>query len=454
MKKILSLFRIRKDERWLALVSALVFLALNAMVVCKYFDVFSRFHRFYWPVFIRRFHVSGFDPITYYVVTEWHASYNVYRHPLLAFFMYPLYLLNQGLMWLTGMNCVQLIVAVLLTVAAMYAAVYMRRIFREIVGLRNLEAYIMTAFTFSFAYVMVPYTVPDHFALSMTMLLVVLYVTGIRMKQGKPLTIVQTVVMFVFTAGISLNNGIKVFLANFFSRGKRFFRPANLVFAILLPAGLMWYGARVEYAKMVYPEWHAKRVANARKDSIAHAHGIKETKGEKAQKARIKVSKAHSGKPIKQGEFWSWTDITTPRIPVAVENLFGESILLHKDHLLEDTLVKRPVIVPYRNWGNYIAEGIIVALFLTGLWLGRRSRFLWTAMSFFLFDMAIHMGIGFGINEVYIMGAHWLYVIPIATAYVLAGLPRRWSVYATCVVALLTGYLWVWNTVLYASYLL
>lgn len=119
MKSLLSIFRVRREERWLALSTVLVFLLLNAMVVYKYVGVFTRFHKYYWPVFINRFHVSGFDPITYYVVTEWDVSYNVYRHPLLAFFMYVPYLLNQALMWLTGMNCVQFIVAALLIAAVM-----------------------------------------------------------------------------------------------------------------------------------------------------------------------------------------------------------------------------------------------------------------------------------------------------------------------------------------------
>ena len=113
-----------------------------------------------------------------------------------------------------------------------------------------------------------------------------------------------------------------------------------------------------------------------------------------------------------------WTDISTPRLESTVENLFGESIQLHQDHLLQDVLKdNRPVIVPYRWVANYVVEGIIALLFVLGIICGWRSRFLWTALAFFAFDVALHVGLGFGLNEVYIMSAHWLFVVPLAMGY-------------------------------------
>ena len=98
MKKIFSLFKIQKEERLLVLFFLVVLVALNSLVINLYYDKFTPFNRFYWPLFIRNFHVSGFDPITYSIISDWWAGYNVYRHPLLAFFMYPFYLLNKLLM--------------------------------------------------------------------------------------------------------------------------------------------------------------------------------------------------------------------------------------------------------------------------------------------------------------------------------------------------------------------
>ena len=110
-----------------------------------------------------------------------------------------------------------------------------------------------------------------------------------------------------------------------------------------------------------------------------------------------------------------------------VENFFGESIMLHQDHLLGDVLRDRPVIVKYKSPVNYVVEGIIVILFILGLIAGRKSRFLWLTMMFFLFDFALHIGLGFGINEVYIMTAHYMYALPIAIGFLVEKAGTRYQ---------------------------
>ena len=64
--------------------------------------------------------MSGYDPITYSVVTDWNIGYNILRHPLLPYMMLPFYLLNQLLWWITGANCVQLIVGSILFFCSFY----------------------------------------------------------------------------------------------------------------------------------------------------------------------------------------------------------------------------------------------------------------------------------------------------------------------------------------------
>lgn len=112
------------------------------------------------------------------------------------------------------------------------------------------------------------------------------------------------------------------------------------------------------------------------------------------------------------------------------------------------------MIVHYSSPLNYVIEAVILFLFAAGVWFGRRSRFMWLVMSYFMLDMALHMGLGFGINEVYIMSAHWIYAIPIATAYILTVSGRRVRRAAGVTVFLLTCFLLGYNITLIASYLL
>lgn len=470
MREILRMFKIRREERWLALAVVLVFVVLNMLTIYKYGDLFMRPADDYWKLFIGRFRVSGYDPITYYVLSDWETRYNVYRHPLLAFFMYLPYLLNQGVIALTGLNGVQVVTALILVAASLYSFLFLHRIFREIVGLAKSDALLLSSLYFSFAYIMVATMVPDHFILSMMMLLLTLLLAGRQLKEGRQMKRSQTIWLFIFTAGISLNNGIKVFLADLFVNGKRFFRPQNLILTVAVPAVLMWLFCRWEYKTFVVEKEKARhaqkkqereekkerervlRLETARKDSIRKAQG--DTMAAAAPVKPAVKKRVYTGKPIGKGEFMRWTDITTSRWETMVENLFGESLQLHEQHLLGDVFRRRPIIVRYDHWWNYGVEAVAVLLFLVGIWCGRRSRFLWLTLSFMAVDMALHMGLGFGINEIYIMSPHYLYAIPIAMAYLLKAKTKVMRLSVRTLVLLLAVYLWIHNGWLLTQYML
>lgn len=492
MKTIKDIFGIRREERCLALVLLAIIVALNVLVICKYYELFTPLSDNYWKLFINNFHISGFDPITLSVVSNWHSGYTVFRHPLLAFFMYVPYLINQALMWLTGINCAVFIVATIQVVCAFYSGIFSYRIFRHVVQCSRAQSTLLTFFFFSLAFVLVTSIVPDHFVISMMLLLLTLWVTGRKMLSGRPMTKWQTFVLFVLTAGTSLNNGAKTFLAALFANGKRFFRPAFLFLAVALPAALVWETGQVAYHKLVWPGEMARKkaraeraeaqkkraqeaqLAQAKKDTLqadsflalaaSHrisadsarvlritADSIRQGKHHKAAPAKKRSAKL--GVPIAKEGYMSWTDISTSRLWSVVENLFGESIQLHRDHLLEDEFRSRPMIIHYRSPLSYVVEALVVALFVIGIWCGRRSKFMWLCFSFFALDMALHIGLGFGINEVYIMSAHWIYVIPIAAAFALKSAMQRWGSKAFFALTLLTIYLWVYNVSLIVTYL-
>ena len=480
-----SLFRIKREERAFAIAMLVVFVCLDALVVCKYYDVFTPLNKHYWHLFISKFHISGFDPITYSIVSDWTAGYNVYRHPLLAFYMYVPYLINQALIWLTGINCAVFVVAAMQTFSAFYAAIFLRRICREVVGVSALDSTLLTIFYFGFAFVMLSTMVPDHFVISMMLLLLALYVSGKLMLKGKKLKGWQAVMYFFLTAGTSLNNGLKIYLSMLFVNGWRIFRPKFLFGCILLPAALTWGAARMSYDHIVWPRDVAAKAARAKAKAAkeqkqraeaaakAHADSLRIASFTAAQRDSLLLAKAatdstakahataakkkrraNKGAPISHGEFLDWTDVTTSRSASIIENLFGESVQLHTDYLLGDVLKSRPIIVRYSSALNYAVEAVVVLLFVLGIWAGRRSRFFWLAMSYFALDMALHVGLGFGINEVYIMSAHWIYIIPIAVAFLMkAAAKRRHALCLKAIVLVIAVWLWGWNVSHIVEYL-
>ena len=524
-------FSLRRHERPVFLFALLLAVVLQAIIICRYNDIFTNPGPKYWAVFLHNFSVSGYDPITYSVVTDWTAKYNVYRHPLLAFFMAPLYWLNLGLTALTGVNCVQYVVAFFWILATAYAFLFFYRIVLNIlagadgsrfemqssVGVQGssglnaaplrsrLEALLLSSLLFSFGHVLLAGMAPDHFILSMMMLLLLLLVSLEKLQQQRPFTIAEALIFFIIIAGITLSNGVKVFicvlLVNWLTlsptrnkissndvetqtarvstpllngRG----RGVGLVFlSLLFASALLWGIARAEYHYLVLPQEkiaHAKKAADKKRKQEAAARRKAEAEKtiqmlidqaqasgdtslfaqathrlDSVRTAKPKVRRNPYGKPIAKGEFMRWTDITTSRWSSAVENLFGEGIQLHRDYALGDVLRHRPVIVNYRSPIQYIIEALILLLFLAGVWLGRRSRFLWIALTCAAFDMLLHLGLGFGLNEVYIMSAHWIFVLPLAMTYLFKAMEKQGILLPCFLVALLLClYLYIWNFVI------
>ncbi len=456
----LKIFKIKPEERIQSAIALIVIIALNALFIYRMHELFMQpgFGP-YFKTFERELHLSGYDPLTYMGVTDWDAVYQVYRHPLLSFMIWPLWLINQALTWMLGVNCVQYLVAAVLIFCSYYSYIFMYRIHREVIELQRWDATLLTAYFFSFAYILMSVIVPDHFTISMFLLLVTLYISGVCIKKRREFKWWQSALFFYITAGVTLSNGIKVFLSGFFVNLRDFFRPKYLLLAVILPAALLWGTATWEYRTYVLPKEKARAELKARLVEKEKARVAQMTAEEKAQydekkakrEQRLKRQAAKTGKPMEDHGFLKWTDISTSRWESAYENLFGESLQFHQDYLLEDTLVRRPVFVKYKWTLSYVVEGLILLLAVAGIWFGRKSRFLWLCLSCMAFDMFIHVGLGFGLNEVFIMAPHYMFVLPIATAFLLREYQTRWLRISVVVLML---YLFIYNGYLLTDFLL
>ena len=87
MKKILNIFRIYPGERRETLTALVFFTILNVLNLVKHWSALTAVSGNKWTLFTKGWHLSGFDPITYSVVTDWGIGYNIYRHPLLSYFL-------------------------------------------------------------------------------------------------------------------------------------------------------------------------------------------------------------------------------------------------------------------------------------------------------------------------------------------------------------------------------
>lgn len=435
---------LRKEERPVAIVALIVFAALNALLIANHWQSFTRgAHVGFWSVFYNHLNMSGYDIFSLIFISCMRLHWNALRHPLFVALLLPLFWLNHQIMPPTEFNAAVLLMGALLVAADVWGAVLMHRLLRDVVEVNRMDAAFLTAMFYGFAHVMIATMVPDHFALSLPLLLLTLLIAGRRLKEGKPMKLWQSALLFFLTAGVTLTNGEKVALTAWFVNGKKVFSWRSIlsfvVPTLLLGAVYLWQ----KEAIVAPQERNIKRIeaAVAKKDPARiaklkeHDDFVKQQNGEALTKSV----------PLLE-----WSDMTTSRWQSAVDNLFGESLQLHRDYLLEDVQQTRPVFVEYSSAVNYIVEALVVLLLVAGAWIARREKFFLMVFSWFAFDMIMHMGFGFGLNEVYIMTAHWAFIIPIAAGYILR---RKNSMAARVLVAALTLWLWAYNAVIVIGYL-
>lgn len=435
---------LRKEERPVAGVALVVFAALNALLIANHWQSFTRgAHVGFWSVFYNHLNMSGYDIFSLIFISCMRLHWNALRHPLFVVLLLPLFWLNRLIMPPTEFNAAVLLMAALLVAADVWGAVLMHRLLRDVVEVRRVDAALLTALFYGFAHVMIATMVPDHFALSLPLLLLTLLIAGRKLKEGKPMKLWQSALLFFLTAGVTLTNGVKVALAAWFVNGRKVFSwrsiAAFVVPTLLLGAIYVWQ----QDAIVAPQERKIKRIeaAVAKKDPARIA---------KLNEHNDFVKQQNGEALTKNVPLLEWSDITTDRWQSAVDNLFGESLQLHRDYLFEDVQQTRPVFVQYRSALNYVVEALLVVLLAVGAWTARREKFFLMVLSWFGFDMLMHMGFGFGLNEVYIMTAHWAFIIPIAAGYILR---RSNSMAPRVLVAALAVWLWAYNAAIVIGYL-
>ena len=437
---IFDIFKVKKEERWLAFAMLAVFVTFNAMVIASHYHVYTMdAHGGFWSIFTKNFRMSGYDCWSWITVSGGRIHFVTSRHPLYLTFLYPLYLLNDWLIQNVGYNFAVYFMAVIIVFSAFYAVLFMYRVFREVLELRRKDARLLTLLLFSFGHVLIPTMVPDHFVVSLMLLSLTLYITGKKMKKGQLLTAWQSLVLTFFTAGMATSNGAKTLLAGLFTNGKKVFTVKFISIGVVLPLLLLLGIQQSQYYLLEVPQ---QAVVRHIESETLKKNPLKVLEH---KRQRDEWQRTHLGQPVGDGVITKLMDVSTPRIPTIVENFFGESIQLHQRSLLMDVSWERPIFVEY-NWSvNYIIEAFIVLLFIVGIVFSYKQRFFKMLLAWFACDLTLHLILGFAVTEVYIMTSGWAFIIPISYGYLLRQLSMKWRKVMRVTLIMLTIYLWIYN---------
>jgi hypothetical protein len=429
-----------------------IFGALNYVVTLHNPETWTSLRYGAWTAFHKDFQFSGFDQFTYIIVTKWRPLFEMYRHPMLAVMIWPLSWVNDQLTDYFRVNCAIYVVAVTYTIVSTLSWWLLFSILRRRVGLSVRMSLLLLLFYFGLAYVMLASCMPDHMIWTQFLLLLTIYLASGR----GGLKLWQSLLLYFVATGVTLTNGVKVWLIDMAamckSRGtkaegqcsgfnvQRLFRRSLLY---LVPTLILGGVYLLETKTLMADEQSYQKSMRQRK--------IERDSTAREQFAKDSIFRAkRMEKQSYDNRLFEYTDNSVDRLPLLYENFFGEGFILHPEHLMEDANLKknpRPVLVYYRDWWNYLAEGAILALFLGGIVCGWRKRLLWLAMMPFLFDVFLHIGMRFAATDVYIMTAHWAFIIPIAMGYLMKHTKHNVAIYRCLValVCLLTCFLVVWN---------
>lgn len=448
--------REKREMMAIGSVGMMVFLALNAMMLGYHYDVWTNPKVGFWSAFTKYFHISGFDVFTYVTVSQWRPLYNIERHPLLSVFVWPLSALNEWLMSAFHMNCAIIIVGALWVILSTTAWCLLYKMMRTIVGLGWRNSLLMCFFYFSIAYVMLATIVPDHMVLSMTLMLLTLWITCKTGEKGKLSHIMKIMMTYFVATGVTLTNSVKIWLADMVSYyheckngGKPLTRCFKRSLIYLIPTAIIGCAYLWQVDNTVKSEKaHAEEMTQKRieKDSVF----AKQYAENQARKERM-----HKNMVV-DNKLFQWTDTSIDRWPLLYENILGEGFFLHEEHLLGDANADRPVFVYYGHCWFYILEALLFLLMLAGIWAGRNSILMQATLSMVLFDAIIHYVFRFAASDVYIMTAHWAFIYPIGIAFLLKKMEKKRAISIVLTVSMLiiTVMMWTYNLHLISSCIL
>lgn len=439
LKTSMDIFKIRKKEIAVFAIGITAVALLNFIMTGYRNELFTRGGNLgFWSIFYDHFSISGYDPFMYITISRWKIYYVLSRHPLLTPMLYPFALLNGWLMSCTGYNYAIYIIAAVYSLLGAYSFLFTYRIMRGIIGICALDSLLTTLFFFSLGHIAVACFVPDHFAVSLFFITLTAYISGTYIRQRRSMPSWAVAILATLTAGVTVTNVAKTWLAAIWANGKSFWSPKSLLVSVLLPTAVLGGGYWLQYEFMSKPD-HEIQARNIEKKLKTDA------KFAKKYHERQKWLEQRRSFNNTDNTVLEWVDTKTDRWDTVVENLLGESLQIHKDNLLDDTNVSRPVIVAYRGWYNYAVEAIIAAMFAAGIIAGRKNKFCLMVMSWCAVDMTIHMLLGFALTEVYIMTAHWALAIPVAIGCLLSRHNGKRRIALRSLLLALTVWLISWN---------
>ena len=442
---ILQLFTPRKGEIAFSAFLLALTLVLNLLYIRKFYGVF-------WPL------ISGYDQFLLSTLTNWlHSPYlnsnPIYSHPGFGILVAPLSAVNYILSSISGNNCANFILAIILMAMFITETILLKRILNEHIGLKLSVSLILSTLFSGMAYVLLMSFTPDHFAFSQFFLILDVYLwTKKQQENRKMLDIVA-----ICIGSITITNGIKTILSKLLFERKRFIKCLFLytvvISSLILVSKLLTRNVifSSNLGEMAYMEQEYKKSVNYKHfykdktDIETKCVMLDSTKCEKNRQDAFNESSTHftsiGGDNLANRirtiywEYRYWIKADFSRINGLINGMFGESILFHSCNLNQQDIINK---VKYPVFWKNIVNAIFMIMVACGIALSRKTKLMQLLLCFLSIDVFIHLVCCFGISELYIFSPHFLFIYIISIGYLIkrtSGFTRLLSITATALIA-------------------
>ena len=332
--------------------------------------------------------VYSFDYLGHaHLLSNYHfIGYGRFRHPLFSWFMLPVTAFGQSAIQNFGEKGFWIYLCCIFSLFVLGSILLMRLLLQKGVGLKPHEAFLGTALFASFAHVWLLAGVPETYALSMLLGVLLLNCVTFKIADRQVDRLVWGTVLGAM-GGVTLTQGIKGVLAYVVTKRPKVRQiciGAAAVAGILLLVALIFY---VRLRIRTYFNPYGRGFDGAWHELFDPLTGWTMGCGEWLHRATV---------------------------------FFSEPIIVRGEAFDQRTIEGGycSCIQPILLWMLYALAGL-------GAWLGRRETLVMTICAMLTVDGAIHLVAGWGLSEAQLYGAHWFFSLPVLVGFAVKGLSGR-----------------------------
>lgn len=318
------------------------------------------------------------------MLSDWHfVGFGRFRHPLFSWIMSLVTMMGHRVMEVCGESGFWVYLCVIFSSIMVGCVALMYRCLRQCIGLPAGEAFACTALFGSFAHVWLLAGVPETYAVSLLLALLLMNWLAVRVPDRR-LELAGWGAIGVLMGGVTLTQGVKALVA--FVVAKRPTRR-QIVLGALGCLGLVALVVIVFYVRLrIRTHFNSaeRGMDGAIQELFGPLIGFSASPGEWLHRAWVFFSEP----VIVRGE------------PFDVRTIDGG----------------------YCTWIQPLLLVILYAFAGAGAWLGRRNPLLHVLGAMFAVDVGIHFVLGWGLAESQLYAAHWFYAIPLCIGLGLANL--------------------------------